>query len=74
MDVSLESKSLPSVGNSRKSYLQVTSQKLARDKQVHPMDGDHVPYQVLAQVTLRCFKLTKNIEITKGFQFLFITS
>ncbi|RVW44694.1 hypothetical protein CK203_109513 [Vitis vinifera] len=30
MDVSLESKSLPSVGNSRKSYLQVTSQKLAR--------------------------------------------
>ncbi|KAL6347568.1 hypothetical protein AAG906_026094 [Vitis piasezkii] len=35
MDVSLESKSLPSVGNSRKSYLQVTSQKLTRDKQVH---------------------------------------
>ncbi|RVW58426.1 hypothetical protein CK203_109019 [Vitis vinifera] len=35
MDVSLESKSLPSVGNSRKSYLQVTSQKLARDKLVH---------------------------------------
>nr|CAN71262.1 hypothetical protein VITISV_014447 [Vitis vinifera] len=30
MDVSLESKSLPTVGNSRKSYLQVTSQKLAR--------------------------------------------
>ncbi|RVW64014.1 hypothetical protein CK203_049409 [Vitis vinifera] len=35
MDVSLESKSLPSVGNSRKSYLQVTSQKLARGKLVH---------------------------------------
>ncbi|RVW62819.1 hypothetical protein CK203_066067 [Vitis vinifera] len=35
MDVSLESKSLPSVGYSRKSYLQVTSQKLARDKLVH---------------------------------------
>ncbi|KAL6349701.1 hypothetical protein AAG906_041108 [Vitis piasezkii] len=29
------SKSLPSVGYSRKSYLQVTSQKLARDKLVH---------------------------------------
>ncbi|KAL6310979.1 hypothetical protein AAG906_019960 [Vitis piasezkii] len=29
------SKSLPSVGNSRKSYLQVTSQRLARDKLVH---------------------------------------
>nr|CAN69778.1 hypothetical protein VITISV_028897 [Vitis vinifera] len=35
MDVSLESKSLPSVGNSRKSYLQVTSQKLARGKLVY---------------------------------------
>ena len=29
---SLESKSLPSVGYSRKSYLQTTSQRLARDK------------------------------------------
>ena len=35
MDVSLESKGLPSVGNSRKSYLQVTSRKLARDKLAH---------------------------------------
>ncbi|RVW35605.1 hypothetical protein CK203_108071 [Vitis vinifera] len=35
MDVSLESKSLPSVGYSRKSYLEVTSQRLARGKLVH---------------------------------------
>ena len=35
MDVSRESKSLPSVGYSRKSYLQTTSQRLARDKLVH---------------------------------------
>ncbi|RVW18304.1 hypothetical protein CK203_109130 [Vitis vinifera] len=35
MDVSLESKSLPSVDNSRKSYLKVTSQRLARGKLVH---------------------------------------
>ncbi|RVW67105.1 hypothetical protein CK203_066034 [Vitis vinifera] len=35
MDVSVESKSLPSVGYSRKSYLQTTSQRLARDKLVH---------------------------------------
>ncbi|RVW83477.1 hypothetical protein CK203_051735 [Vitis vinifera] len=35
MDVSVESKSLPSVGYSRKSYLQVTSQRLARGKLVH---------------------------------------
>ena len=35
MDVSLESKSLPSVGYSRKSYLQATSQRLARGKLVH---------------------------------------
>ncbi|RVW30587.1 hypothetical protein CK203_086072 [Vitis vinifera] len=35
MDVSLESKSLPSVGYSRKSYLQTTSQRLARDKLVY---------------------------------------
>ncbi|KAL6315702.1 hypothetical protein AAG906_006564 [Vitis piasezkii] len=35
MDVSLESKILPSVGYSRKSYLQVTSQRLARDKLVN---------------------------------------
>ncbi|KAL6310740.1 hypothetical protein AAG906_028212 [Vitis piasezkii] len=50
MDVSLESKSLPSVGYSRKSYLQTTSQKLARDKLVHlhgqrslalPIVGEH---------------------------------
>ncbi|KAL6316602.1 hypothetical protein AAG906_018857 [Vitis piasezkii] len=35
MDVSLESKSLPSVGYSRKSYLKVTSQRLAKGKLVH---------------------------------------
>ncbi|RVW58855.1 hypothetical protein CK203_101794 [Vitis vinifera] len=35
MDFSLESKSLPSVGNSSKSYLQVTFQRLARGKLVH---------------------------------------
>ncbi|KAL6338387.1 hypothetical protein AAG906_020471 [Vitis piasezkii] len=35
MDVSLESKSLPSVGYSRKSYLQVTYLRLARDKLVN---------------------------------------
>ncbi|RVW47070.1 hypothetical protein CK203_016251 [Vitis vinifera] len=35
MDVSLESKSLPSVGNSRKSYLQVTSQRLVKGKLVY---------------------------------------
>ncbi|RVW97591.1 hypothetical protein CK203_046520 [Vitis vinifera] len=35
MDVSLESKSLPSVGYSRKSHLQTTSQRLARGKLVN---------------------------------------
>ncbi|KAL6325857.1 hypothetical protein AAG906_031070 [Vitis piasezkii] len=35
MDVSLESKSLPSVGYSRKSYLQTTFQRLARGKLVN---------------------------------------
>ncbi|KAL6326213.1 hypothetical protein AAG906_001608 [Vitis piasezkii] len=35
MDVSLESKSLPSVGYSKKSYLQTTSQRLARGKLVN---------------------------------------
>ncbi|RVW37773.1 hypothetical protein CK203_101716 [Vitis vinifera] len=35
MDVSLESKSLPSVSYSRKSYLQTTSQRLTRDKLVN---------------------------------------
>ena len=35
MDVSLESKSLSSVGYSRKSYLGVTYQRLARGKLVH---------------------------------------
>ncbi|RVW98295.1 hypothetical protein CK203_034366 [Vitis vinifera] len=34
-DTALESKSLPSVGNSRKSYLEVTSRRLARGKLVH---------------------------------------
>ena len=36
------------------------------------MDEDHLPYQVLAQVILRPFKLTKNIETINGSQFLFI--
>ena len=36
------------------------------------MDGDHLPYQVLAQLNWRRFKLTKNIEIIKGSHFLFI--
>ena len=36
------------------------------------MDGDHLPYQVLAQVNWRCFKLIKNIEIINESHFLFI--
>ena len=38
------------------------------------MDGDHLPYQVLAQVNWMHFKLTKNIEIINGSHFLFINS
>ena len=38
------------------------------------MDGDHLPYQVLAQVILRRFKLTKNIKTINGLHFLFIKS
>ena len=38
------------------------------------MDGDHLPYQVLAQVILRSFKLTKNIETINESHFLFIKS
>ena len=33
------------------------------------MDGDDLPYKVLAQVILRRFKLTKNIETIKGYTF-----
>ena len=36
------------------------------------MDGDHLPYQVLAQVTSRRFKLTKKIKTISGSHFLFI--
>ena len=36
------------------------------------MDGDHLPYQVLAQVISRRFKLTKNIETINESHFLFI--
>ena len=36
------------------------------------MDGDHLPYQVLAQVILRDFKLTKKIKTISGSYFLFI--
>ena len=36
------------------------------------MDGVHLPYQVLAQVISRCFKLTKKIENINGSHFLFI--
>ena len=36
------------------------------------MDGDHLPYQVLAQVILRSFKLTKKIKTINGLHFLFI--
>ena len=39
-----------------------------------PLSSDlyHLPYQVLAQVSWRSFKLTKNIEIINGSHFLFI--
>ena len=36
------------------------------------MDEVHLPYQVLAQVILRHFKLTKNIKTINGSHFLFI--
>ena len=36
------------------------------------MDGDHLPYQVLAQVILRDFKLIKKIKTINESQFLFI--
>ena len=36
------------------------------------MDGVYLPYQVLAQVILRDFKLTKKIKIINGSHFLFI--
>ena len=36
------------------------------------MDGDHLPYQVLAQVISRRFKLTKKIKTINGLHFLFI--
>ena len=38
------------------------------------MDEDHLPYQVLAQVILKRFKLTKNIKTINGSHFLFIKS
>ena len=38
------------------------------------MDGDHLPYQVLAQVILRNFKLTKKIKTINESHFLFIKS
>ncbi|KAL6347488.1 hypothetical protein AAG906_026010 [Vitis piasezkii] len=41
MDVSLESKSLPSVGNSRKSYLKVTSRRLAGENDVCEISQTH---------------------------------
>ena len=36
------------------------------------MDGVPLPYQVLAQVILRAFKLTKKIKTINGSHFLFI--
>ena len=36
------------------------------------MDEVHLPYQVLAQVILRDFKLTKKIKTINGWHFLFI--
>ena len=36
------------------------------------MDGVHLPYQVLAQVILRDFKLTKKIKTINGSHFLYI--
>ena len=33
------------------------------------MDGDHLPYQVLAQVILRDFKLTKKIKTINDHTF-----
>ena len=36
------------------------------------MDGVHLPYQVLAQVLFRDFKLTKKIKTINESHFLFI--
>ena len=36
------------------------------------MDGDHLPYQVLAQVNWKRFKLTKKIKTINVLHFLFI--
>ncbi|RVW90619.1 Retrovirus-related Pol polyprotein from transposon RE2 [Vitis vinifera] len=73
MDVSLESKSLPSIGNSRKSYLQVTSQRLARGKLVHLHDGDHLPYKCWPRRTKRTAKSLRSKRLISqrcevGFQ------
>ena len=72
MDVSVESKSLPSVGNSTKSYLQVTSQRLARGKLVHLNGRRSLALLSVGPGDLKAFKLTKNIETINGSHFLFI--
>ncbi|KAL6310742.1 hypothetical protein AAG906_028224 [Vitis piasezkii] len=63
MDVSLESKSLPSVDNSRKSYLQVNFQRLVRRKLVHlngrrslalPSVGLGFRHQISKEKYLKC--------------------
>ena len=72
MDISLESKAcqvLVILENPTSKSLPKSSQEINK---CISMDEDHVPYQVLAQVTWRCFKLTKNIEIIKESHFLFI--
>ena len=72
MDVSLESKSLPSVGYSRKSYLQVTSQRLARGKLVHLNGWRSLALPSVGPGDLRRFKLNKKIKTINGSHFLFM--
>nr|CAN65899.1 hypothetical protein VITISV_038826 [Vitis vinifera] len=62
MDVSLESKSLPSVGNSRKSYLKVTSQRLARGKLVHLLGWRSLALPSVGSGDSKIFSLFTNLK------------
>ncbi|RVW18562.1 hypothetical protein CK203_101324 [Vitis vinifera] len=69
MDVSLESKSLPSVGYSRKSYLQTTSQRLARDKLVYLNGRRPLALSSVGPVQRQGAILDTLFRISEGFYF-----
>ncbi|KAL6350524.1 hypothetical protein AAG906_019171 [Vitis piasezkii] len=68
----MESESLPSIGYYRKSYLQTTSQKLARDKLVHLHGRRSLALPSVGLVVLKAISSSFQLQIVHGSKAWFL--